>query len=163
MSNKKTVYLDYAAATPTDAKVGALVYKLMREYWGNPSGAYATAKKAKHILEQARREEAEILGVKSGEIIFTGSGKESANLAVGGVAHRYQAHGQHLIISAIEHLAVKRMAERLKKEGFTVSELAVDKKCLVRPEELQRTLRRDTILVSVMHANNEIGKIQHLK
>lgn len=163
MSTKKSIYLDYAAATPMDPRVTALVSKLMREPWGNPSGAYATAKKAKQILEQARQEVAGILGVKSGEIIFTGSGTESDNLAILGVVHHYQGQGKHVIISAIEHLAVKRAVERLKKQGFVVSELAVSKKGIVSPEELQKHLRRDTILVSVMHANNEIGTIQPLK
>lgn len=163
MSTKKTIYLDYAATTPLDPRVTALVSKLMREVWGNPSGAYATAKKAKQILEQARQEVAGVLGVKSGEVIFTGSGTESDNLAIRGVAHYYQDQGKHVIISAIEHLAVKRVAERLSKQGFVVSELAVSKKGIVSPEELQKCLRRDTILVSVMHANNEIGTIQPLK
>lgn len=163
MSIKKTIYLDYAAATPTDPRVITLVSKLMRDYWGNPSGVYATAKKAKQILEQARQEVAGVLGVKSGEIIFTGSGTESDNLAILGVAQRYQDRGKHIIISAIEHLAVKRVVEKLKKQGFTVSELVVSKKGIINPAELQKALHRDTILVSVMHANNEIGTIQPLK
>ncbi|MBI2062669.1 MAG: cysteine desulfurase [Candidatus Yanofskybacteria bacterium] len=161
MAKRKTIYLDYAGTTPIDPRVERVVLKHLRESWGNASSVHEIGRQAREVIEDSRKATARVLGVKSEEIIFTGSGTESANLAIFGVARAYKKYGKHIITSKIEHPAVLRACEYLdKNEGFKVTYLDVDKNGLIDPEVLRSALRSDTILVSIMYANNEIGTIQ---
>lgn len=161
--SKKSIYLDYAAAVPTDKKVNDLVAKISATFFGNPSSAHSFGTEAKKILEEARQKIAGLLAVKPDEIIFTGSGTESVNLAVLGLTCFYKNIGNHIITSQIEHLAVLNACRKLEKDGFKVTYLPVDVKGLVDPEKVKATLTKKTILVSIMTANNEIGTIQPIK
>jgi len=155
------IYLDYAATTPVDPRVADVVDKATRKIFGNPSSAYNSGREAKKFLENSRQKISAVLGCASNEIIFTGSGTESDNLAIIGAARAYKKYGKHIIVSAIEHFAVLKACQYLeKKEGFEVTYLPVNKNGIVEPDLLTKSLRRDTILVSIMYANNEIGTIQ---
>ncbi|TAL20224.1 aminotransferase class V-fold PLP-dependent enzyme [Patescibacteria group bacterium] len=162
MSDKRNVYLDHAATTPVDPRVRAamLPYLEDEKNFGNPSAIYRLGRESKNAISEARAKIAAVLGCRPEEIIFTGSGTESDNLAVLGVARSYQEKGNHLITSAIEHHAVLRPMEHLaKEEGFEVSYLAVDQYGRVAVKTLERALTEKTVLVSIMFANNEIGTI----
>ncbi|MDO8495578.1 MAG: cysteine desulfurase family protein [bacterium] len=163
MRPTKIIYLDHAATTPPHQRVVELMNKLTQKVWGNPSSVYTHGKEAKKVLENTRQKIAGLLGVKAGEIIFTGSGTESDNMAILGTARAHQKHGRHVIISAIEHLAVLKAGQWLEKEGFQVTYLPVNSNGIVNPEDLKNALRKDTILISLMQANNEIGTIQPVK
>lgn len=156
----REVYLDHAATTYLDPRV----VDAMKPYWienfGNPSSLYRTGRRAKDALDKSRETVAKILHCRPEELFFTGGGTEAINLALFGVARVYQAQGAHLITSEIEHHAVLHAMEALKKEGFEVTELPVDEYGMVEPERLRAAIRPDTILVSVMYANNEIGTIE---
>ena len=156
----KTIYLDYAATTYIDNEVFKKISPYLIGNFGNPSSLYLIGRKAKAAIENARSAIAKILGVSSKEIIFTGSGTESDNLAVFGIAKAYSDKGRHVIVSKIEHKAVLEPVKKLEKEGFKITYLGVDSKGLVSLSELKKSLRPNTILVSVMYANNEIGTIQ---
>jgi cysteine desulfurase len=134
----------------------------LRECYGNPSSIHRAGRAALHALDEARDRVAALLGARGREIIFTASGSEADNLAIKGVAleQRQRGRGQHLIVSAIEHHAVLHAAEYLQREGFDLTLLPVDADGLVQPEVLQAALRPDTVLVSVMYANNEVGTLQ---
>src|SRR3989344_2856218 len=153
------IYLDNAASTPTDRRVLKEIVRVAKLY-GNPSSYNDCGREAREYVEKARLKIARFLGARGEEVVFTGSGTESNNLAIQGVARNFQFPKPHIITTQIEHPSVLRPIERLEKEGFKVSYLAVDKEGLVRLEELKRTLRPETVLVSVMYANNEIGTIQ---
>lgn len=157
------IYLDYAAATPVDKYVNKLIAELSTEFFGNPSSAHNFGSDAKKILENARKKIAEILAVKTNEIFFTSSGTESDNLAILGSARFYKNKGKHIITSAIEHLAVLNACKVLEREGFKVTYLSVDRNGVIDPESVRKAVRKDTILISVMQANNEIGTIQPIK
>ena len=157
----KKVYLDYAAATPVAPEVVSLVSKISTEFFGNPSSVHLFGLKAKEILEEARRKIAGELSVKSNEVIFTGSGTESVNLAVLGAA-RFLKKG-HIVTTNIEHVSVLRACRQLEREGFKVTYVAVEKNGIVDPKKIIQAVRPDTILVSVQYANNEIGTIQPIK
>ena len=156
----RKIYLDYAATTYIDPIVLDKMLPFLKGNFGNPSSLYSIGRQAKMGIEYARVSVAKILGASSQEIIFTGSGTESDNLAIFGVAKFYQNKGKHIIVSKIEHKAVLEAAKKLGKEGFEIIYLDVDSKGLVNLLELKKSLRSDTILVSVMYANNEIGTIQ---
>ena len=156
-----------------DTQVERVVLKHMRENWGNASSVHEVGRRARKVIEDSRKAVARVLGVKSEEIIFTGSGTESANLAIFGVARAalgyrgrplvvvYKKYGKHIITSKIEHPAVLRACQYLEKnEGFKVTYVGVDKNGIVNPDDVAKALRPDTILVSIMYANNEIGTIQ---
>jgi len=157
----KKVYLDYAAATPVAPEVVSLVSKISTEFFGNPSSVHLFGLKAKEILEEARRKIAGELSVKSNEIIFTGSGTESVNLAVLGAA-RFLKRG-HIVTTNIEHMSVLRACRQLEREGFKVTYVAVEKNGIVDPQKIIQAVRPDTILISVQHANNEVGTVQPVK
>ncbi|MEI6494937.1 MAG: cysteine desulfurase family protein, partial [bacterium] len=159
----KTIYLDHAAATETDSSVVRSMMPYFLETVGNPSSLHSAGREASGALEMARGEVAGVLGASSSEIIFTGSGTESDNLAVIGCAHAYQGYGKHIIVSKIEHPATLKAAKRLENGGFSVSYLPVNKQGLVDPDVLKKTLKSDTILVSIMYANNEIGVVEPIK
>jgi cysteine desulfurase len=157
----QTVYFDYNATTPLDPQVRAAMLPFLSEFWGNPASVHHVGRRARALLDEARERAAKVLGSKSSEIVFTSGGTESANLAIVGTARRLKAKGRHIITSAIEHHAVLRCCEYLaQQEGFDVTLLPVDHEGLVSTDALAKALRPDTILVSIMAANNEIGTIQ---
>ena len=152
--------MDYAATTPLDSQVK----KVMEPYWekdfGNPSALYSLGRRAKRVLEDKRKEVAEILAANPEEIIFTGSGTESDNLAILGIARANKGNGRHIITSKTEHRAVLEPCQKLEKEGFEVTYLDVNQYGLVNLNDFKKAIRPDTILVSIMYVNNEIGTIQ---
>jgi len=156
----KQIYLDYAATTYIDPRVLQKMRPYLTTAYGNASSLYSLGREAKTVIDMAREDIAEILGVLPSEIILTGSGTESANLAIFGIAKAYQDKGNHVIVSKIEHKAVLESAKRLEKEGFRVTYLDVDSRGVVNLNELKKVLNKKTILVSIMYANNEIGTIQ---
>jgi len=157
----QTVYFDYNATTPLDPQVRAAMLPFLSEVWGNPSSVHHVGRRARALLDEARERAAKVLGSKPSEVVFTAGGTESANLAILGTARLLKPKGRHIITSAIEHHAVLRSCEYLaQREGFEASFLPVDREGLVSPDSLAKALRPDTILVSVMAANNEIGTIQ---
>ncbi|NWG22194.1 MAG: cysteine desulfurase NifS [Chloroflexi bacterium] len=159
---EQMIYLDHAATTPVDPRVLAAMMPFFSERFGNPSSIYGAGRAALHALDEARDRVAAILGASPREIIFTGGGSESDNLAIRGVAmaQRQAGRGAHLITSAIEHHAVLHTVEHLQALGFDMTVLPVDASGLVQPDDLRAALRPDTVLVSIMYANNEIGTIQ---
>jgi cysteine desulfurase len=157
----QTVYFDYNATTPLDPQVRAAMLPFLGEVWGNPSSMHHVGRQARAFLDEARERAAKVLGSQPGEVVFTSGGTESANLAIMGAARHLKSKGRHIITSAIEHHAVLRCCESLaQREDFEVTYLPVDREGLVSPDSLSKVLRTDTILVSVMAANNEIGTIQ---
>ena len=157
----RTIYFDYNATTPLDPAVREAMLPFLGEIWGNPSSVHHVGRRARALLDAARERAARVLGAKPSEIVFTSGGTESNNLAIFGAARLLKPKGRHLITSAIEHHAVLHCFDFLeKKEGFEVSRLPVDSEGLVSPEDLKKAIRPDTILVSIMAANNEIGAIQ---
>ncbi|MBI4491617.1 MAG: cysteine desulfurase [Chloroflexi bacterium] len=157
------VYLDHAATTPVDPRVVEAMLPFFERRWGNPSSVYALGRGAKRALDDARDSMAEVLACKPNELVFTSCGTESDNLAIKGVAFARAARGKHLITSKIEHHAVLHTCEWLQKHfGFEVTYLEVDRQGLVDLGQLEAALRDDTVLVSIMYANNEIGTIEPL-
>jgi cysteine desulfurase len=157
----RTVYFDYNATTPLDPAVRAAMLPLLDDLWGNPSSIHHLGQRARAALDDTRDRAARLLKAKPSEIIFTSGGTEANNLAILGSARLLANKGKHLITSAVEHHAVLHCFDYLEaKEGFSVTRLPVDATGRVAPEDLQRAFRKDTTLVSVMAANNEIGTIQ---
>jgi cysteine desulfurase len=157
----QTVYFDYNATTPLDPQIREAMLPFLGEVWGNPSSVHHVGRQARAQLDDARERTAKVLGAKPSEIVFTAGGTESANLAILGTARLLSPKGRHIITSAVEHHAVLRCCEKLaQKEGFELTCLSVDREGLVSPDSLSRVIRPDTILVSIMAANNEIGTIQ---
>ena len=157
----RSIYFDYNATTPLDPRVREAMLPFLDEVWGNPSSIHHVGRKARALLDDARDRAANVLGCKPGEIIFTSGGTESVNLALFGAARRLKSKGRHLITSSIEHPAVLHSCQYLcRNEGFEVTVLPVNPEGFVSPDSLKETLRPDTILVSIMAANNEIGTIQ---
>jgi cysteine desulfurase len=161
---ERHIYLDHAATTPVDERVVAAMLPYFTEQFGNPSSIHRLGRSALEALDDAREAVAAVLGASRKEIIFTGGGSEADNLAIKGVAlaQRQAGRGAHIVISAIEHHAVLHSAEYLQAFGFEVTVLPVDADGLVGPDALRAALRPDTVLASIMYANNEIGVIQPL-
>jgi cysteine desulfurase len=162
MKETRTIYLDHAATTPVDPAVVEAMLPYWTETYGNASSLHHKGREASDALEKARETVADILGCKPREIIFTSCGTESDNLAIRGVAFAQAERGKrHLITSAIEHHAVGHTMEQLAdKFGFEVTYVPVDEHGVVHPEQVERAIRDDTALVSIMVANNEVGTIQ---
>jgi cysteine desulfurase len=157
----RTVYFDYNATTPLDPSVRDAMLPFLGDVWGNPSSVHHVGRKARALLDDARDRAAIFLGAKPSEIIFTSGGTEANNLALFGTARLLKAKGKHLITSAIEHAAVLQSFDYLeKKENFEVTRLPVDSAGRVSPDDLKKAIRPDSVLVSIMAANNEIGTIQ---
>ncbi|MEK7451439.1 MAG: cysteine desulfurase family protein [Patescibacteria group bacterium] len=156
----KSVYLDYAASTYLDPAVLKKMIPCLRGYFGNPSSMHKMGRQSKSIIKNAKHDIAEILNAKPEEIIFTGSGTETDNLAVLGTAYGNRSKGKHIIVSKIEHKAVLEAAKKLKRDGFEITYLNVDSSGLIKISELKKSIKQDTILISIMTANNEIGAIQ---
>ena len=162
----KNIYLDYAASTPVDERVRAVMEPYFSEYYGNPSSIHLFGQKAESALEQSRRSMAEALNAKPAEIIFTSCGSESDNMALRGAAFasRHISGRNHLVISPIEHPAVLVTAKQLEEiHGFEVSWLPVTKTGIVTAKSVNDSIQENTALVSVMHANNEIGTINPIR
>ena len=159
----KLIYLDNAATTQVHPLVVEEMLPYFTESYGNPSSVYQFAGTAKEAMEQARESLAAGIGARAREIYFTGGGSESDNWALIAIAERYQEKGKHIITTRIEHHAILHTCEYLEKRGFEVTYLDVDGQGFVNPETLEAAIRPDTILISVMAANNEIGTIQPIK
>ena len=154
------IYFDNAATTPIDGEVFSSMTNYLTECYGNPSSIYKVARDAKKALELAREQVAAAIGASPAEIYFTGTGTEADNWAVKGVAEAYSSKGKHIVTSVIEHHAVLHVCQYLEKQGFEVTYLPVDENGLVSPEDVEKAVRRDTVLISIMFANNEIGTVQ---
>ena len=160
---KKLIYLDNAATTKTSEEVVAAMLPYFTEYYGNPSSVYEFAGESKKAVSNARRTIAETLGAQENEIYFTAGGSEADNWALKATAEAYQNKGKHIITTRIEHHAILHTAEYLEKRGFEITYIGVDENGVVKVDELEKAIRPDTILISVMFANNEIGTIQPIK
>jgi len=156
----KAVYLDHASATPVRKEVLEAMLPYFSEQFANPSNVYDLGSKVKEALEEARANVADLIGADPAQIIFTSSGAEANNLAIKGVAFARQKKGKHIIVSAIEHHSVLNSARFFERLDFEATFLPVDQNGLVDPERLAKAIRPETILVSVMHANTEIGTIE---
>ena len=154
------IYLDHAATTPVSEPVLEAMIPFFKNSWGNASSVYGTGREARKAVEKARRQVAEAIGAEPREILFTGCGSESDNLAVKGTAFALKEKGRHIITTAIEHPAVLNTCRWLEKQGFEVTYIYPDKKGLIDPEQIRQSIREDTILISMMAANNEIGTIE---
>jgi cysteine desulfurase len=157
------VYMDHAATTPMDPRVAEAMEPFYSSKYGNPSSLYTAGQEAREAVEEARSKVAKLINAGSGNIIFTSGGTEANNLALKGVAFANRKKGRHIITSKIEHHAILEPCEWLEKQGYEVTYLPVDEYGLVSPESLENALREDTILVSIMHANNEIGTIEPIE
>jgi cysteine desulfurase len=157
----KDIYLDYASTTPTDPKVVKAMEPYWTKYYGNPSSLYQLGLKSKEAITQAKLKISQVLNCQSDEIIFTGSGTESINLALKGVMSKIK--DGHIITSSTEHHAVLHTTDSLKKSGHSVSILPVDAEGLIKLTDLSKTIKDNTRLVSIMMANNEIGVIQDIQ
>ena len=160
---KKLIYLDNAATTKTSEEVVAAMLPYFTEYYGNPSSVYEFASESKKAVSNARRTIADTLGAQENEIYFTAGGSEADNWALKATAEAYQSKGKHIITTKIEHHAILHTAEYLEKRGFEITYIGVDENGVVKVDELEKAIRPDTILISVMFANNEIGTIQPIK
>ena len=160
----KRVYLDHAATNPILPEVREAMLPFLNESFGNPSSLHDWGDPAREALEKARTQVATLIGSSEPEeIIFTSCGTESNNFAIKGLAQAQQSKGKHIIISAIEHFSVLNSAKTLEKMGYEISLIPVDKFGLVDPENVRKNIRKDTILVSIMHANGEVGTIEPIQ
>ncbi len=157
------IYVDNAATTKPDKRVVESMLPYLTEHYGNPSSIYAEGREAKRAIENAREQVASVIGADPSEIYFTGSGTEADNWALRGIAKAYAHKGKHIITSAVEHHAVLHTCKELEKEGFKVTYLPVDEYGRVSANDLASAIDDDTILVSVMFANNEIGTIMPIE
>lgn len=160
---KRKIYLDHAATTPVDLRVLKAMQPYFSENFGNTMSLHGFGQEAKQALEESREVMAELINAKPSEIIFTSSATESNNLALKGVAFANRKKGKHIIISKIEHSCILETTKWLKTQGFKVTELPVDRYGLINLNDLEKTIRKDTILVSMIHASNEIGTIQQIE
>lgn len=156
----KTVYLDHCATTPLHPEVLKAMLPFLRDAFGNPSSAHAPGRTAREAVEEARGRVADLIGARPAEIVFTSGGTEADNLAIQGIARARRDRGNHIVTSAIEHHAVTRTCEYLARNGFTITYLPVDRHGVVNPEDVRRALTDKTILVTIMHSNNEVGTIE---
>jgi cysteine sulfinate desulfinase/cysteine desulfurase-like protein len=161
--SENPIYLDYNATTPIDPRVADAMLPYLYGHFGNPSSSHAYGVEAKRAVEKARRQIAAMLHCRPEEIIFTSGGSESNNLAIKGTAFAHRDRGNHIITTAVEHPAVLEVCAYLEKQGFRVTYLPVDETGMVDPDEVERAITPETILISVMHANNEVGTIQPIR
>ena len=159
----KNIYLDYNATTPIHPLVAKEMEKYIYEYFGNPSSTHWAGKKAHDGVENARKQVASFLGCLPEEIVFTSGGTESNNYAIRGAAELLKHKGKHIITTQIEHPAVIKPCQYLEKKGFEVTYLPVDNYGRVNPDDVKKAVKPSTILITIMHANNEVGTIQPIK
>ena len=157
------IYLDHAATAPVHPDVIETLTSVMKEQFGNPSSIHSFGRAARHIVDESRARIAKSIGAKTEEIIFTSGGTESDNLAILGAAQSYKKNGNHIITTVIEHHAVLHTCKGLEKDGFEVTYLPVDENGQISMEEFKKALREDTILVTIMYGNNEVGSVQPIK
>ena len=159
----RKVYLDHAATTPLLPQVREAMLPYLGEAFGNPSSLHDWGNGPQEAVEVARAQVAQLIGANTEEVIFTGSGTESNNFAIKGLALAQQNKGKHVVVSAIEHFSVLHSARTLEKWGFELSLVPVDKYGVVDPEDVRKSLKKDTVLVSIMHANSEVGTIEPIR
>ncbi|MHC1746062.1 MAG: cysteine desulfurase NifS [Negativicutes bacterium] len=159
----KRVYFDNSATTQTHEEVAKIMVEYMTEKYGNPSSIHSFGREAHKAVEEARAQVATLLGANPNEIFFTSGGTEADNLAIKGVALANRKKGNHIITTAIEHHAVLHSCEFLEKEGFVVTYLPVDENAMVSLEDVKKAITDQTILISVMYANNEVGTMQPIR
>ncbi|MEJ2536239.1 MAG: cysteine desulfurase family protein, partial [Calditrichia bacterium] len=157
------IYLDYNATTPIDPAVSEAMLPFILKNFGNPSSMHAYGLEAKRAVENSRKQIADLLQCNIDEIIFTSGGSESNNYAIKGVARAYREKGNHIITSQIEHPAVTEVCQYLENEGYKVTYLPVDEFGMVDPKDVEMAISSGTILISIMHANNEVGTIQPVR
>ncbi|HHY11393.1 MAG TPA: cysteine desulfurase NifS [Firmicutes bacterium] len=157
---QKLVYLDHSATTPVRPEVLAAMLPYFAGKFGNPSSVHAWGDEARKAIDDGREKVSSLIGASPDEVIFTSGGTEADNLAIRGVAHARKAYGNHLITSQIEHHAVLHTFEALQKEGFRVTFVPCDKHGLIDPDDIRRAITKDTILISIMHGQNEVGTIE---
>lgn len=155
------IYFDHSATTPIDERVLDAMMPYLRDRFGNPSSVYRAGQEVRKAVEEAREKVANFIGAKPKEIIFTGGGTEADNIAVKGIA--FSKGEGHIITSAIEHPAVLKVVQWLEKHGFEATYVGVGRDCIVDPDDVRKAIRKNTILISVMHANNETGTIQPIE
>jgi cysteine desulfurase len=160
---KMKVYMDYAATTPVDPRVLEAMKPYFSKKFGNTMSLHSFGQEAKRALEESREKIANLMNAKSGRLIFTSSATEANNMVIKGIAFANRERGKHIIVSSIEHHCILESANWLKTQGFEVTHLKVDKYGFVNLDELENAIRKDTILVSIMHANNEIGTIEPIE
>ncbi len=160
--NKRTIYFDHAATTPVKPEVLAAMLPYFVEHYGNPSSIYGIGRDNREAVNAAREKIAAAIGAKANEIYFTGCGTEADNWAIKGTARAYKDRGRHIITSAIEHHAVLHTCAALEKEGFEVTYIKPDEYGIISPEDVEKAIRPDTVLISIMFANNEIGTVQDI-
>ncbi len=159
----RRVYMDHSATTPVRAEVAEEMYKYIKDNFGNPTSLHYFGRQVRNAVEEAREKVATSIGAGTNEIVFTSGGTESDNMAIHGVAYANKNKGNHIITSAVEHHAVINTVKALGKEGFTITILPVDKYGMVDPDDVVNAITEKTILVTIMHANNEVGTIQPIK
>lgn len=162
MNKKHKIYMDHNATTQPRVEVVEAMLPYYRDIFGNASSVHSFGKDARRGLDEARENVARLVNAAADEIVFTGCGSESDNYVIKGVAYSRKDKGNHIITSSIEHLAVLETCKYLEKRGVEVTYLPVDEYGVVSPEELEKSIRPQTILISIMHANNEIGTLQHI-
>jgi cysteine desulfurase len=160
LMTKRRVYLDNSATTPVDPRVAAAMARAVVETFGNASSVHGFGQEARAAVDRARRDVAALIGAKQNEIVFTSGGTEANNLAIRGLCEASAAHGRHIITSAIEHPSVTGVCSELEKRGWEVTRLPVYANGIVKVEDVAEALRPDTVLITIMLANNEIGTIQ---
>lgn len=159
----RKVYLDHAATTPVHPKVMEAMLPYFTTKFGNPSNLHDIGREAKNAVDEARIRTGALIGAKPEEIFFTSSGAESNNFALKGLAQANSQKGKHIIVSQLEHFSILHPAKSLEKSGFSVTYLPTDKQGLIDPSDVAKEITKDTILVSIMHANNEIGTIEPIE
>jgi cysteine desulfurase len=157
------VYLDHAATTPAHPKVVEAMMPFFIEKFGNPSNLHDMGREAKNAVEEARAKTAALIGAKPEELFFTSSGTESNNFAIKGLAQANSQKGRHIVVSQVEHFSVLHPVKTLEKAGFTVTAVAPDRQGLIDPADVARAITKETVLVSIMHSNNEIGTLQPIE
>ncbi len=160
---QKPIYLDYNATTPHDPEVISAMLPYLTDHFGNPSSSHQYGQIAREAIEYARRQVALLLNCSADEIIFTSGGTESNNFAIKGAALAYSNRGNHIIASQIEHPSVTEVCESLREKGFEVTYVPVDESGLINPTDIERAITKKTILITIMHANNEVGTIQTIE
>src|SRR5213075_2377468 len=154
------LYLDHSATTPIDDRVFEAMLPYLRDKFGNASSVHQLGQDAPAAVDKGRRQVAALINARANEIVFTSGGTEANNLALSGICHLAQAHGRHIITSAIEHPSVRGVVDHLEKQGWSITRLPVYENGIVRLDDVRAALRDDTLLISVMMANNEIGTIE---
>ena len=163
MTASRRIYLDHSATTPVDPRVAAAMARALTENYGNPSSVHGFGQQARAAVDRARREVTALIGAKPNEIVFTSGGTEANNLAIRGLCEAASDDGRHIITSAIEHPSVRGVCDALEKRGWEVTRLPVYDNGIVRIEDVNAAIRPDTVLVTLMWANNEIGTIQPIR